>query len=743
MGHPAPRRASRTHRTVLTQVTVLATYARRLLTTFLFLIAVSTPAASADPVLKMATGNTQGVYYAFGVALQKAVEKTDAGFRVELIATEGASENVQLLLTGSADLALVQADTAYECKQRNIDVQGVASLYTEVAQILVSQPSDIREIDDLQSARIVLGAAGSGSITTARRILNTLGIYRGQYEAIVASATRASELLDSGEADAAFIVSGVPSPRVRAMGQSVRLMGMSLEAVAKLIERYPFLVASSVPAGTYEGQNCPAPSVGLRALLVAAPDCPHFAVQTLLNSIFSDEGIRRVLNEIGEDPNVLDIATKGMPIDLHPAAAGYYRYRMLWARILARWAIDILLLLGVLIFGLLVFISHHRFFLRIRKNVYLRILASFICVYLVSTVAIHFFERNASASFASLPQAFWSTIVYVLSGIEEREPGTVMGRGFSILLLLANISLMGLIVGEFAATLIRKKEAKMPSRTKGSIIICNWNARGDRVVKELHGARKPPPNIVVLTDSEVVEETLRSNHYYDTVTFVRRDPQLHCTLTEARVYDAESIVILADEDSHDPDAISALIALAISSICKKKGISKKTGKGPHIVAEAVNHRKKPHLKDAGVDEVICPADYGLGVLAQSAVNYNLSDVYDRLLTYSKDTNEIYILDRKKPEHAKRFPEAVLGKTFAEAAQILSTQRDSENPSILIGLKVRREGQDDQIIMNPRDEHPADPAKSVNRIGENDALFILAFHEPDLSGIATQVPPKNL
>jgi hypothetical protein len=46
-----------------------------------------------------------------------------------------------------------------------------------------------------------------------------------------------------------------------------------------------------------------------------------------------------------------------------------------------------------------------------------------------------------------------------------------------------------------------------------------------------------------------------------------------------------------------------------------------------------------HLRDAGADDVIMCADYAIGILAQSALNEKLSDVYHDLLTYREHTTE--------------------------------------------------------------------------------------------------------
>jgi hypothetical protein len=175
------------------------------------------------------------------------------------------------------------------------------------------------------------------------------------------------------------------------------------------------------------------------------------------------------------------------------------------------------------------------------------------------------------------------------------------------------------------------------------------------------------------------------------------------------------VIILADESCPDPDAKSTLIALAISRSCDPSD-------KPHIVAEAVNHRKTIHLQDAGVDEVVCATDYGLGILAQCALYEKLSDAYNHLLTYSKETNELYIVS------GSRFPPALFNKTFQEGCHILNESRDYHNPAILLG--VRREN---HVILNPMESWKGDGEKFLT-FREGDALIVMAYDSPDLSHI---------
>ncbi len=212
----------------------------------------------------------------------------------------------------------------------------------------------------------------------------------------------------------------------------------------------------------------------------------------------------------------------------------------------------------------------------------------------------------------------------------------------------------------------------------------------------------------MITERDVNERELRVSQEYEKVFFIESDPTLHEVLKRARAHLATSVIILADEDFPDPDAKTALIALALTKLTKD--IPKK----PHVIAEVMNHHKIAHLLDAGIDEWVCSTDYGLGILAQSALYGKLSEVYQQLLTYSKDTNEIYMVD------SRHYPQRFLGKRFPEVADLLNASRNPENPAILLGVK-----RGDRVILNPRE-------KEFDVFQPGDSLIVVAFDPPDLT-----------
>lgn len=305
--------------------------------------------------------------------------------------------------------------------------------------------------------------------------------------------------------------------------------------------------------------------------------------------------------------------------------------------------------------------------------------------------------------------AFRIVFVLFLGEYENFGPKTVIGKVISIVSLLIGVAVVATFIGKMASLFVHLKgEIKMPTALDSHIVICNWNDRGDRIVREIHSPLgSPETELVVIAQQEIDEEPLRVNPEYEKVFFVRSDPTLHSVLKKARAHLAKSVIILASDECSDPDAVTALIALAISKL------EKELPRKPHIVAEVINHKKTQHLLDAGVDEWICSADYGLGIIAQCALYGKLSDVYQQLLTYSKETNEIYIVE------GDRYPEGFVGLSFAELSRTIDEHRNPDDPVILIGVK-----RDERVILNPR-------AGEFDALRKDDSLIVVSFDQPTL------------
>lgn len=343
----------------------------------------------------------------------------------------------------------------------------------------------------------------------------------------------------------------------------------------------------------------------------------------------------------------------------------------------------------------------------LRNHLEISLALLLILFFLCSVFIIYHFERQPNPDL-SVFDAFRIVLVFFLGEYGD-EPQTFVGKVMSVVLFILGIVVVGAFIGKIASIFVElKMEVKMPRELESHIVMCNWHDRGDRIVKELHSAlAAPETDIIVITDKEIHEKELRLSPEYEKVFFVESDPTLHDVLKRARAHLATSVIILADDDFPDPDAKTALIALALAKL------SKDAPQKPHVIAEVMNHHKIQHLLDAGVDEWVCSNDYGLGILAQSALYGKLSEVYQQLLTYSKDTNEIYMVDER------HYPKHLLGKNFTDVADLLNHHKNPENPAILLGVK--RGG---RVILNPKEDE-------FDVFQSGDSLIVVAFDPPSL------------
>jgi voltage-gated potassium channel len=343
-----------------------------------------------------------------------------------------------------------------------------------------------------------------------------------------------------------------------------------------------------------------------------------------------------------------------------------------------------------------------------RRHQWASLLILLAILFFCSVFAIYHSEKQQNPDL-TLFDAFRIVLVFFLGEYGD-EPKTFTGKVLSVVLFILGIVVVGAFIGKVASVFVElKMEVKMPKDMESHIVMCNWHDRGDRIIKELHSQlAAPETDIIVITEKDVNERELRLNPEYEKVFFIESDPTLHDVLKRARAHLATSVILLADDEFPDPDAKTALIALALAKLTKD------LPKKPHVIAEVMNHHKIEHLLDAGIDEWVCSNDYGLGILAQSALYGKLSEVYQQLLTYSKDTNEIYMVDNK------HYPQGFLGKGFTEITALLNANRNPANPAILLGVK-----RDNCVILNPKEDE-------FNVLKPGDSLIVIAFDPPDLT-----------
>ncbi|WP_227937385.1 TAXI family TRAP transporter solute-binding subunit [Alkalihalobacillus deserti] len=279
------------------------------------------------------TGGEQGTYFPLGAALANNIinahiENVDAAS----FASGASVVNINGIIDGDADLALVQNDVAYYAAE-GINMfeedgalegfQGIATLYPEVIQIITAADSGIETIEDLVDKRVAVGDLGSGAEINARQILEVHDITYDDISPEYMSFGDAANGIQDGNIDAAFITAGLPTGAVEALKASkdINVIAISSEKLAELAEAYPYYTEFTIPGDTYGTEDTTTAAV--LAMLVVSSEMDEDLVYDITKAMFENSDAFSNAHQQGANIT-LDTALDGMSIDVHPGAQRFY-----------------------------------------------------------------------------------------------------------------------------------------------------------------------------------------------------------------------------------------------------------------------------------------------------------------------------------------------------------------------------------------------------------------------------------
>ncbi|HEX9463552.1 MAG TPA: TAXI family TRAP transporter solute-binding subunit [Alphaproteobacteria bacterium] len=249
--------------------------------------------------------------------------------------TAGAVANVDAVRTRRLESGLCQADIAYWAyhgtglfkKEGAVqNLRAIANLYPEALHVVVRRPAGIREFRQLKGKVVSLGERESGTLVTARAVLQTLGVAERDLRAQFLSPAAAADAMRDGKLDAFFEMSGIPSAVVADLARSseVDLLGIEGQSFQRLVGSHPFFTKSSIKAGTYH--DVPeATTVSVGVLWIVDAEVDEKIVYGLTRALWHPNN-RRILDSAAPyGPLIrLETAIEGVALPVHPGAALYY-----------------------------------------------------------------------------------------------------------------------------------------------------------------------------------------------------------------------------------------------------------------------------------------------------------------------------------------------------------------------------------------------------------------------------------
>ncbi|MCL1824057.1 MAG: TAXI family TRAP transporter solute-binding subunit, partial [Oscillospiraceae bacterium] len=146
-------------------------------------ICALTTGAYAATFISIGTGSTGGTYYPVGSAMATIWNNIIPDMKAAAQSTGGTTQNIQLMENGDAEVGFTDGlyyfayngMQAFEGKAQTY-LRGGLPLYPEPIHFMVAAGSGINSVKDIKGKRVVIGAVGSGTESTTRVLLNTLGI---------------------------------------------------------------------------------------------------------------------------------------------------------------------------------------------------------------------------------------------------------------------------------------------------------------------------------------------------------------------------------------------------------------------------------------------------------------------------------------------------------------------------------------------------------------------------------------
>ena len=282
--------------------------------------------------VRIATGLDGGVYWPYGRAIAKAVNRHLPALRASALTTQGSVENLQRLDEGQADVAFTLADTAGPAKAGTppfssaVPVVALARIYDDYVQVIARADSGLRSVADLARRRISIGAPRSGTALTAKRILGLPHLRLGgsrkpQNDEL--GLRDSADALAAGRIDAFFWSGGLPTQAIVELQEKVtiRLLDLPDGTAAQLDPN--LYTESQIPRYVYGGAR-PVSTVAAANLLVVRRDLPAEMAFRLTRLLFDHQ---RELEAAHDEARRLNLrkAIATYPLDLHPGAARFYR----------------------------------------------------------------------------------------------------------------------------------------------------------------------------------------------------------------------------------------------------------------------------------------------------------------------------------------------------------------------------------------------------------------------------------
>jgi ABC-type nitrate/sulfonate/bicarbonate transport system substrate-binding protein len=206
----------------------------------------------------LATGPEQSAYDEFGKRYAEALKRY--GIEVELLRSEGSSDNLALLRSGQADLGFVQGGTADIGFDDEDAITSLGSLfveplwlfYREDAAQRLRQSDTVSHLSELRGWHVNVGTAGSGVPRLFSTLLDVNRIPPGALRLSEMEQTPATVAFLDGQIDAVVFASAPESLMVQMLLQTPGIRLLDFAQSEAYSRRFGYLTPVVLPQGVVD-----------------------------------------------------------------------------------------------------------------------------------------------------------------------------------------------------------------------------------------------------------------------------------------------------------------------------------------------------------------------------------------------------------------------------------------------------------------------------------------------------------
>jgi len=295
--------------------------------------------AKNPPVqITIGTGGTAGVYYPAGQAICALINSKQHrhGITCTAVSSAGSVENAQKIRAGDFDFGIVQSDVQFYAlkgygpfKSNGADKQlrTVLSLHPEPFTLIARADAGIRSLDDLKGKRVNIGNPGSGQRTSMDLLMHAKGwtkkVFASTHEL---PSNEQSAALCTNQIDAMVMTVGHPNLDLKKTLTTCNavLVNVTGPAIKKIIKKYPYYSAMTIPGRAYPGSSLSTHTFGVNATLVTSSHAPDHVVKEILQAIFNNFTDFKFSHTAFFSLVPADMTNKGLTAPMHRTAKKYF-----------------------------------------------------------------------------------------------------------------------------------------------------------------------------------------------------------------------------------------------------------------------------------------------------------------------------------------------------------------------------------------------------------------------------------